>query len=79
LLPRAKKKYDAALSSVAHAETILSYAVDKFSNGALTPIDYVVTKSNLLISVTQENRAKYEYFFKLELLKFYYNHTYRNK
>ena len=70
----ARKKYEASLSATEHARTILSYAVNKLTNGVLTPNDYIVTKNNLMIAETQASRAKYEYFFKLELLMFYYFH-----
>jgi outer membrane protein len=70
----ARKKYEASLSATEHARTILSYAVNKLTNGILTTNDYVITKNNLMISEMQASRAKYEYFFKLELLMFYYNH-----
>jgi outer membrane protein len=67
----AKKKYDAAHSSVEHTRTLLIYAGNKLQNGALTTSDYIITKNNLLISEAQASKAKYEYFFKSELLKFY--------
>jgi outer membrane protein len=70
-----KRKYYSALSAVEHGEKVLSFAANKLTYGTLTPSDYIVTKNNLLISVTQVSRAKYEFFFKRELLKFYYNHT----
>jgi outer membrane protein len=71
----AERKYYTALSAVEHGEKVLSYAANKLTYGTLTPSDYIITKNNLLISVTQASRAKYEFFFKRELLKFYYNHT----
>jgi outer membrane protein len=71
----AERKYYAALSAVEHGEKVLSFATNKLTYGTLTPSDYIVTKNNLLIAVTQVSRAKYEFFFKRELLKFYYNHT----
>jgi outer membrane protein len=67
----AKKKYDAALSSVKHTRNLLIYADNKLQNGALTNSDYIIVKNNLLISEAQVSKAKYEYFFKSELLKFY--------
>jgi outer membrane protein len=67
----AKKKYDAAHSSVEHTRTLLIYAGNKLQNGVLTTSDYIITKNNLLISEAQASKAKYEYFFKSELLKFY--------
>jgi outer membrane protein len=73
----AKKKYDAAQSSVEHTRTLLVYADNKLQNGALTTSDYIITKNNLLISEAQASKAKYEYFFKSELLKFYL--TYETK
>jgi outer membrane protein len=69
----AKRKYYAALSAVEHGEKALSFATNKLTYGTLTPSDYIVTKNNLLISETQASRAKYEFFFKRELLKFYLN------
>ena len=71
----ANKKYQAAIASVEHAKELLLYADNKIANGTLTISDYVVTKGNLLISEAQASKAKYEYFFKLKLLKFYYTHT----
>ncbi|MDR0566445.1 MAG: TolC family protein [Prevotellaceae bacterium] len=69
----ARKKYEASLSASEHARAILSYAVNKLTNGVLTPSDYTVTKNNLMVAEAQASRAKYEYFFKLELLMFYYS------
>jgi outer membrane protein len=71
----ARRKYYTALSAVEHGEKVLSFTTNKLTHGTLTPSDYIVTKNNLLISVTQASRAKYEFFFKRELLKFYYHHT----
>jgi outer membrane protein len=77
----AKKKYDAAQSSVEHTRALLVYADNKLKNGALTAVDYIIIKNNLLISEAQAGKAKYEYFFKSELLKFYLTHEtkYTNK
>jgi outer membrane protein len=69
----AKRKYYASLSAVEHGEKALSFASNKLTYGTLTPSDYIVTKNNLLISETQVSRAKYEFLFKRELLKFYFN------
>lgn len=70
----AKKKHNTALSSLEHTKILLSFMENKLSNGTLTINDYIIAKGNQLISESQASRAKYEYFFKLELLKFYYNH-----
>jgi outer membrane protein len=74
----AKQKYFVALSSVEHTKKLLLYADNKLANGVLTISDYVISKGNLLMSEIQVIKAKYEYFFKLKLLKFYYHHTLLN-
>ncbi|MDR2131346.1 MAG: TolC family protein [Odoribacteraceae bacterium] len=71
----ARQKYLIAISSVEHSKTLLLYADNKLANGVLTISDYVVSKGNLLMSEIQAIKAKYEYLFKLKLLKFYYYHT----
>ncbi|MDR2653301.1 MAG: TolC family protein [Prevotellaceae bacterium] len=70
-----KQKYLIALSSVEHTKALLLYADNKLANGILTISDYVISKGNLLLSEIQAIKAKYEYLFKLKLLKFYYYHT----
>jgi outer membrane protein len=67
----AEKKYSAAISSVERGKIVLSYADNKLANGTLTISDYIVEKENVLIAEAQASKAKYEYFFKLYLLKFY--------
>jgi outer membrane protein len=67
----ARKKYKAALSSVERGKIILVHARNKLSNGTLTVSDYMIEKENMLIAEAQASKAKYEYFFKICLLKFY--------
>jgi outer membrane protein len=71
----AKQKYLIALSSVEHAGALVLHADSKLANGVLTVSDYTISKGNLLMSEIQAIKAKYEYFFKLKLLNFYYYHT----
>ncbi|MDR1582993.1 MAG: TolC family protein [Prevotellaceae bacterium] len=70
-----KQKYIIARSSVKHANALVLHADSKLANGVLTVSDYTISKGNLLMSEIQAIKAKYEYFFKLKLLKFYYYHT----
>jgi len=64
----AKKKYYVSMSALEHANIVLSYTENKLLNGILTINDYIITKRNVLISESQASKAKYEYFFKSELL-----------
>ncbi|MDR1092384.1 MAG: TolC family protein, partial [Prevotella sp.] len=68
----ARKKYNAALSSVERGKIILAHAENKLVAGTLIASDYMIEKENMLIAEARASRAKYEYFFKISLLKFYY-------
>jgi outer membrane protein len=67
----ARKKYKTSLSSVEHYEKLLFHTNQKLENGVLTSNDYIVIKNNLLISDAQASKAKYEYYLKIKLLKYY--------
>jgi outer membrane protein len=70
-----KEKYISSLAAVEHGMKIIAYQENKFNHGITTISDYIVAKNNILISEAQASKAKYEFLFKLKILKFYYTHT----
>jgi outer membrane protein len=68
----ARNKYKYSVSSAERGKTALEYSAEKLANGMITVSDYMIEKENLLIAEAQASKAKYEYWFKMYLLRFYY-------
>jgi hypothetical protein len=52
---------------------VLTHTGNRLENGALTVSDYMIAKENLLIAEAQASKAKYEYWLKIVILKYYYS------
>lgn len=67
----ALKKYNASSKVVSSTEESFRYTEQKFSVGMLTPVDYNVSKTQLLNAQSDMSQAKYEFIFKTKVLDFY--------
>jgi outer membrane protein len=67
----ALKKYNASSKAVSSMEESFRYTEQKFSVGMITPVDYNVSKTQLLNAQSDMSQAKYEFIFKTKVLDFY--------
>ena len=67
----ALKKYNASSKAVSSTEESFRYTEQKFSVGMITPVDYNVSKTQLLNAQSDMSQAKYEFIFKTKVLDFY--------
>jgi outer membrane protein len=67
----ALKKYNASSKVVSSTEESFRYTEQKFSVGMITPVDYNVSKTQLLNAQSDMSQAKYEFIFKTKVLDFY--------
>lgn len=67
----AKEKYASATVAVTSSQKSFEYAQQKFSAGATTSVDYNTAKNNLIIALSAQTQAKYEYILKSKILDFY--------
>lgn len=67
----ALKKYNASAKAVSSSEESFRYTEQKFNVGMITPVDYNVSKNQLLNAQSDMSQAKYEFIFKTKVLDFY--------
>jgi outer membrane protein len=67
----ALKKYNASAKAVSSSEESFRYTEQKFNVGMITPVDYNVSKTQLLNAQSDMSQAKYEFIFKTKVLDFY--------
>ncbi|MDR2888146.1 MAG: TolC family protein [Bacteroidales bacterium] len=67
----ALKKFSASLKAVASMEESFRYSEQRFTVGLVTPVDYNISKNQLLKAQSDLVQAKYEYIFKTKVLDFY--------
>lgn len=67
----AKQKYLSASTAVTSSQKSFEYAEQKFNAGATTVVDYNLAKNNLIIALSSQTQAKYEYILKSKILDFY--------
>jgi outer membrane protein len=67
----ALNKYKSSLKAVSSSEESFRYTEQKFNVGMITPVDFNVSKTQLLNAQSSMSQAKYEFIFKTKVLDFY--------
>jgi outer membrane protein len=67
----ALNKYHASNASMEAAAESFKYAQLKFSNGAISSIDFIASKNRLFAAESNLLQAKFDYIFKLKVLDFF--------
>ena len=71
----ASKKYVAATKYVTAATEALRQVEKKYELGIVNVVDFNVAMNNLIKAQTQYLQAKYEYIFKIKIIRFYVEQT----
>jgi outer membrane protein len=67
----AQIKYDASLEQYNAADESYLLASEKFSNGLINSVDFIIQKTNLNLAESQLLQAKYNLIFSYKILDFY--------